>query len=593
MLRERFAVLADRDVAARVRGKLPALLSHPSGRPSLVTQDCEAWRVIHMPCGVAAVLADGSQSDSLAAVASRMTALATLEERLAAFSGSFLVVLQEGARCHVYPSVLPSIQVYWSPGSSIPIITDDAHDLAGELGARLDPAVLCLSLLPLGAPWPLSTASPWKGISRLGVGEKLVLLGERIKLERWWSLPDIVLDRPSVVEHLRSALPKAVADLCAGQSHIAADVSGGLDSTAVAYLASNAGVTLTAHHAQAEDAHNDDTFWACRAMGELGAEALVAASQAHTSFFSPVELTTIDEGEGPFVWSAGRQHLQRVAKHNQERGIRTHLTGFGGDELFTPMPAQLWSLWHQRGVSALPILRRSARRNRLSLARLLIQARDSTLYAEELARATVVSATDNGLGWGAGFTLPDWLTHTGRQAVFDHVAELAAGSITPLSPDRARHQALVSLAHAAELLRTITLRFGHGSVRWTSPFVQPSVFTAALLQDSASRIEDGYSKGLLRDSVAGIMPREYFDRGTKGEYSKELHEAMRLHRDALFSFFDNSALGSLGLIDPERLQVIVRSGLASTDQLHQLQATLETECWVRSVLATQEERFHL
>lgn len=77
------------------------------------------------------------------------------------------------------------------------------------------------------------------------------------------------------------------------------------------------------------------------------------------------------------------------------------------------------------------------------------------------------------------------------------------------------------------------------------------------------------------------MPRDYFDRGSKGEYSREMFVALRHRLNELEDYLASSALGDLGLIDPSALRSALSSGTASADDLALAETTLETERWAR------------
>lgn len=448
----------------------------------------------------------------------------------------------------------------------------------------IDNRILALHLLPLGPPWPLNRDTVWAGVHRLSVGEELCIDAQGVREKRVWASIKACHSRVEVVEELRRALPRAVARLCAGEARVGVDCSGGLDSTVTAYLVRETGVSIDAYHRRASDSANEDYRWASMVMDSIADHTIIYAEASNSSFLADTFASSSNYLEGPFVWSAGASHIQSVASRNYANGIRVHFAGFGGDELFTPMPAQLWSCVRQKSLASMVALRRSARMNRVPVINIIKDAFDRRSFKEDFAKSIVSLSTDNNdidLSWGVKICFPPWVSLGVIEGIQGRIDELVRDDIQPLSPDRAIHQALVSLSFESELLRQVTSRFGHNSVVWTSPYLNPSVALAALSVDSVSRLSDGHRKFMLKDATSGIVPSYYFNRRDKGEYSRELYKAIRIHRDRLYDFFSDCALADLGIVDADQLRNSILSGTIRADEIHSLQSTLEVERWIR------------
>lgn len=295
----------------------------------------------------------------------------------------------------------------------------------------------------------------------------------------------------------------------------------------------------------------------------------------------------IEEPEigGPFLWSAGRIYLQTIAKSNVDNGVTKHFTGFGGDELFTSMPAQLWSHYQRYGISSLLSLRRAAKRNRVKFKELYSEARSTTSFHSDLFDSWMFSGGRStiDLSWGNMMEVPDWIHPDVLQLVGEVVHFLHDQEIQPLSLDRARHQALASLSYEVELLDQITSRFGRDVIEWQSPFLDCEVVSASLMLDVGDRSEVGRGKLLLKDSMREVVPSSVFKRKNKGDYSMELYRAMEANRDSLHGYFDECYLMDLGVVDADKLRQAVLSGINDTTELHAIQSTLEVERWLRKI----------
>ncbi len=587
MALDELLVIQDRASTSCLPSGYERLLNYGSGRPCVFGSKATASASSRASTRLGDILLVAECAASrrkFEAASGRLGSLAALEGLLPTLVGRLLVVVAQQDSCVIYPTIFPSVQVYWT-NSACDVVASRLDVLAGLCRLSTDLGVLSGRLSTLGLPWPMSGSTIWQGVSRLTVGECLEVAPGRRSTRRWWSHPKGVLDRGTIVRQLRSSLVDTMADLCAEQNRVGVDVSGGLDSTAVAYLAAEAGASVDAHHVEPADGDNDDTRWAKRAILDTAARPMISTDRARTSFFISGDRDKPEADlAGPALWSAGRRHLRAVARIDKRRDVSLHLTGFGGDELFTPMPAQVWSLWHQSGLPAFPRVTRSALMNRVPVWKLVRAATNRTSITAELTRGPLVDAdpTEMDLSWGVRLALPRWATPTAEEMVRDLAARSARRKPLPLSEDRARHQALSSLSYVRDLLNDITLRFSTGHHRWLSPFLEPGVFSVALQQASISRLDDGYRKLLLRDSLTGIVPAAYFDRGAKGEYSNELHIAMRHHHSAVASYFAECLLADLGLVDRSQLLKVIDSGAASTDDLHFIQSTLEAERWARA-----------
>lgn len=437
---------------------------------------------------------------------------------------------EEVIYCH--QPFLTKDPIFWSENGGEKVAsTDIKYLIQGYGSSNLDVASLVLSMSPLGAPWPFNRSTVWNGVNRLSIGERLEIRGEDVKVERVWKFPEEYVDRNQVLHELSNLLPSVVSNLVRSDGRVGVDCSGGLDSTAVVYMLHHCACDIDAYHYVAADPSNEDHLWASQVLNDLSIMPhLIGNDSANIFFRSDLEIEEPDI-EGPFSWSAGRTYLSTIAKSNIDNGVVNHFTGYGGDELFTAMPAQLWSNYQKYGLKSLPLLRRFAKKNRVNFFQLLSEARNRATFFSDLFESwktrTERSIVD--LSWGNSIEIPSWVHNEALRSVEEMVHLLCDQEIQPLSDDRARHQALASLSYEAELLCQISNRFGHDVVEWQSPFLDCEVVLASLKLDVGARTKIGRSKSLLKDSLKEIVPPTVFERRNKGDYSMEIYKAIEVN----------------------------------------------------------------
>jgi asparagine synthetase B (glutamine-hydrolysing) len=161
-------------------------------------------------------------------------------------------------------------QVFHTRIEGVPVAGERADALAGMTGSGMDEQVLavrvaCGSLVPP----PLGEHSFWRRVRALPSDHYLRIdpcgtVGEL----RWWHSPEPEVGLTMGADAVRQALETAVAARTSAKGRLSADLSGGLDSTSLCFLAARAGRAdlLTFRWAEAEAAlavrpHERATPW--------------------------------------------------------------------------------------------------------------------------------------------------------------------------------------------------------------------------------------------------------------------------------------------------------------------------------------------
>lgn len=250
---------------------------------------------------------------------------------------------------------------------------------------------------------------------------------------------------------LCAALEQAVAGrIGRAGGPVSVQLSGGLDSTTLAFLARSACPLLIT--TAGRSAIDDDLAWARRAADLLEASThrVIPDNEAPLFFADLNEPQPAMDEPAPFT--AGRARQRYVARLLGEHGTVVHFNGQGGDEvLLAPLtylrsairevPRSGWR--HLRGHAALKDvslweMTRAVLRSHTSFATWLRSAADSL----RLETPAAIAAT----GWEAPPLLPPWAT--------DEAAELVRAAIltaqpTTVADDPTTHAAVVRIRASA------------------------------------------------------------------------------------------------------------------------------------------------
>ncbi|KNB54029.1 asparagine synthase-related protein [Streptomyces caatingaensis] len=592
-----FAVLPDGEAglagARLLRTTATAAVEHGSGRPWLLG----AWPDGHMTvaaAGTARLAVIGRcpvTADGLAARLARVRDITEVEQAVRGLAGSHHVAATVGGRAWVRGSASGTRLVFRTRVGGAEVAADRSDILARLARAGLDEETLALHLLSSPPPYPLDTRCVWRGVEGVRPGYGLLLEPDgRARTRPWWSPPEPVRPRADAALVIRRALTEAVGSCTAGGGTVSADLSGGMDSTSLCFLAARGPSRLVTLHWTGRDPANDDTSWALRAAVRLpGAEHVMPPpSPAHLPYgLTDAGGPTPDE---PGTWVRYGGRLAAGAALMAAEGSRLHLTGGGGDELFTAPTAHLYDYVRSHPLAAFARIRRIRAAHRIRTRPLLrrLAARDS--FARWLARwadgltarrdPAPVPADDYVLTWGDEARMPPWATPDAVHTVARLLRAAAADGPGPLARERGQHAALSLLRAGGRCLRVVNQAGLRPEL--AAPYLDDAVLDAALAVRVAERnVPDRY-KPVLADALCGIVPPALLCRTTKGEFSAELHEGIRRGRAELAGLFGDSALVRAGLVDAPALRTALLGSRPRPDVLRHLDPTLGCELWLRA-----------
>ncbi|MGW3966099.1 asparagine synthase-related protein [Amycolatopsis sp. NPDC005003] len=573
----------------------PQVLTHASGRPWLAGR-WAAEDLVIVTAGARRLAVFGRtrlDRDRTERALANARSLRDLDGVFRQLPGAVHLVASFDGRIRAQGSLSTSRQVFHAELGGLTVAADSPRLLAGLAGAGLDETTLALRLMVPAPPWPLTLRSVWRGVHQVPAGHWLEIEpAGRGRAVPWWTPPPADQPLAVVADRLREALLEAVSVRVRGRRAVGADLSGGLDSTSLCFLADAAGAELVTHHWKARDPANDDTAWAERAAARLpgSRHRFVEPKDSPSWYESQADPDDrADDVEGPLSWDRNRLHMEHQARADAADGATLHLVGIGGDELFTTLPTYLWSLVRKHPLRALPAVHQRRVANRWAFGATVRGLLDSSPFADSFAAAAAVltdpptDPSDPGLGWGGGWRrMPEWTTGDTVEAVRRLLRETGEARPRPLVGDHVRHQMLEYSVYSGGAIRQMRLALDGSGVEWDAPFLDDRVIEAAL----SARIEDragrGLYKPLLTAAMRGVVPDEILERRTKGEYSAEAYDGLRRNRRTLLDLCEDLRLDHLGLVDPGPLRTTLLDPGAKLGQLIPLENTLACETWLRS-----------
>ncbi|MGH8908665.1 MAG: asparagine synthase-related protein [Egibacteraceae bacterium] len=583
-------------IAQTIRGQARVeVIPHASGRPWIVGR-WASGDVIWAAAGQRRVAVLGCapvSADGLAHALGRVRGVRDLDGLARTLPGSFHLAASVDGRVRAQGSLSTLCQIFYTTVTGTTVAADRPQSLASLSGAGVTEELLAARLLAPCPPWPLSEYCLWRGVEPLPTGCYLEMDADgNSRTVRWWTPPEPETPLSVGAGLVRSALRDAVAARTQGRGTVSADLSGGMDSTSLCFLAVDSAARLVTTRWEAEDPGDDDRVWAERAAAAMpDAEHLVLSRQQAPTWFT--DLTTPDaDVEAPFAWIRTRARLAYQAQRIAGRGSTRHLTGHGGDEVFFGSPLHLHTLVRTHPLRSIRYARAYRALHRWKPGATIRGLLHNPSFGQWLAASAQSLTTPvrefsgrPDFGWWIGFKTPPWATPDAVETARRLLREAALSDPDPLCPLRAQHAALQDVRQCGDAVRRVnrlTSRFG---VSWQAPYVDDRVVEAALsirFEDCA--LPDRY-KPTLATAMRGIVPEAVLGRSTKAEYSAEAYAGLRRQRQELLQLCDDMSLARLGLIDADAFRSALLGMHPSSLTMIPLIGTIACELWLRSLTA--------
>lgn len=456
--------------------------------------------------------------------------------------------------------------IYWTQTAGGIVLATGLRLLPGAAERDVDPDFLAETLSLAAGEIDYVSTTAFKGVSRLRGGERLSTRpgASAARVERFWNWVDQI-ERPGsdrledVAAAYRDRLDAAVRERLRGQ--VAAHVSGGMDSSAVALLAARSlgeqgnrllGISMVY-----------DRIDNLRAERPFVEDALAAgpAIDAHRINADDVldfdGFATCGPHDEP---SSGlfRIGLQQVGIDAATAGgAKTLLTGFGADEVLSNAPFYIADL-----IRAGRVGEAYAEAGRWSRSRNCTIWRYLWPFGLAPLVPTALSSGWKGLVGGgyadwknqnqttiASFVERDFATATGLHGrVMNHLhANYRSHSSVVLSEAMARLRAT-----SGDWVRN-TLARPHG-LHISHPFRDPRVMRLGLGARVAVRPDPEQQKPVLSAAMAGILPESILRRRSKTHFNTVYYKGLARNLPMLEALASDPANDPLGVFDRDELR---------------------------------------
>lgn len=582
----------------RINGSgLTLMNTHASGRPWIYSDE-DAGPSILARTRDLAIAAFGHSSltrESLGQMAQHASRVEHLDEIAHRLHGPvFFVAADASGGLRAQGSATGTRASFWTRLGDSTFISDEQHILRTLADPRINMQELTLRISDAELTHPFSEGILWERLHAVPPGSWLgVDEGQRVRLHRWWKAPNPDAPARELAPALQEGIRASILEALDPDTHLSCDLSGGVDSTTLAYLGRDLRPDLTTIFLQPTDAANEDQIWSQRAAHDLESQHQILH---HTMIQAPPgeEIDWIRRlPEGPAEAARYLPVVDALEQHLSKAGRVLHLNGHGGDELFGAVSAMTWSLVRRHRATSLKQVLMHAQTNKQSPLKAFRQAfRVGSPQADlrHWASGDFTMPHDEhaaGSRWVPSPVLPTCATSYARQLLRNLLLEHGEHDNLALHPDRTSHQVQESVRFHGALVRRMNLmRTRDSTIEFLAPYLDERIVKTALRLDVRDRFSHSYVKPLLALGRPSHMPPDLFRRRDKGEYSAEIFSAFRAAQERIIKLFDGgSALEDYGLIDPGKFQRMA-SMYSPDGEIHDQVLRLErTELWLRSFLS--------
>lgn len=590
-----FLVLPDLPAAAGIRRPWAdaQVHAHASGRPWLVGQGSRAAVAVGTagPVRLAVIGDSPVTAVRLGELAAGVSSLADVGRVAAALTGSFHLVATVDGAVRIHGTATGLRRVFHCRVGGVPVAADRADLLAELVGSAVDEETLAARLAcGLHLPPPLNERPLYTKVYTVAPGDCLVWTDGRAQEKPWWRPPVARESLARGAEGVRAALAEAVQP-----GRVSADLSGGMDSTSLCFLAARENPELLTFRWAEAEAGNDDAEFSARSIAALGrAEHVIVPQHDLPAVFAEPD-RPVDADE-PYAFTRSAARIRYSAEIVAARGSEAHFAGHGGDELFSPLPGYLHQLLRRRPLAAVRQVRAHAALRRWpffgTMAGLLRPGTVGGWWRQQAAQLAdpVSSARRPVLGWGvAPLRAQPWITGDGLDLARKALRR-TADEARPLGRDPGEHQAMLVLRSAAAQYRLTAGLFAEAGVRLRLPFFDDRVVEAVLRVRRHEHADPGRYKPLLAEAMRGIVPDVVLGRATKGEFGADIREGLRRNQAAILRLFEDSALAARGLLDPDRLRAAVLAPQRDYRVVAALEPLIGCEMWLRAAALSSPVR---
>ncbi|MFE5475029.1 asparagine synthase-related protein [Nocardia sp. NPDC056541] len=506
--------------------------------------------------------------------------------------GSQYIIAWDGSSTHVHGSGSGMRKVFHTRVQGVPIAGSRADYLARLRGVELDEYQLALRLMDY-VPHPLDVNPVWSGVNAVPPGHGVRIAGTREpSLRQWWSPPRAELGLEEGAARVRHALELAVRARTSTVDRISCDLSGGLDSTPITHLVSASTDRFTARTIASRDPADADMDWANRSASSLDNLDRVIVAPADLPLFYSGLLESVHRTDEPATTLLDPRRQFAGYEHLRAENRQVHLTGIGGDHLFTPPMTHVRDQLRRHPARAVRHLRAHRVQEKWTQAATLRSLTRRESYARWLERAAAsvmaghksgTGSTPDVLGWDMFPHMPLWATDHARRMARSALSE-AAENARPLHTGRGISADLYAIQFGTRTTRILHQMSEQSGIAMESPFFDDRVVEAALSVEPLLRASPWDFKTLIKEAMRPIIDPALLNRQTKGTGSSDKADGLTLHASTIIDTVVSSRLAERGLVDAHRIrEILERNPTDIALVAGGLDNTLANTLWVEAV----------
>lgn len=417
-------------------------------------------------------------------------------------------------------------------------------------------------------------------IARLPAAQTAVVTADRVVRRTYWALdPEREVrcrSNGEYAERFRALLVDAVRCRVRGDGPVGAQLSGGLDSSAVAGAARSVlgvvGRPLHVFSAVFEGLACDERDFIAAFVGQGGVTAH-ACEGDELRPFTDIE-RTLDAHDEPFF--VPNLALGGALCHAASRlGVRVMLDGLDGDSTVSHGVGYLaelavgghWLRLHREARALAAGDRRAARR--IIVRQALLPAAPPSLRAAarqwRAARTGVPGPTD-----APSVLRADFVRHIGWA---DRRRHLEAGDGGPIRSERTAHYRRLTRAIIPFALEATGREAGRYGVEPRHPFFDQRLVEFCLALPGDQKLEGGWTRVVMRRAIEGLVPPVIQWRRTKSNLSPVLLRDLRSRAELLDRVLADAGNPLGAYVDLARMRAM-RSALADPRDMDRVAMTL-------------------
>lgn len=384
-------------------------------------------------------------------------------------------------------------------------------------------------------------------------------------------------------EHFHEVFARAVRDRVPRDRPCAVQTSGGLDSSSV--------ICEAARQARQDrrppplltrmvfpGLNTDESEYSDAVADRWGLDVVSIDPREHAAFCAP----EVDRVLPDLLFHTTQIHVEPMFLAARERGIRTVLTGMGGDDLMRPTAVDtehhlvrldMRAALRSAGVAEQP-------RSPAPWRRLLGAASRALLPASARSIRQVLSTPQV-----PGLEL---IHPQRRSAVLAAVRDLQRQRDAIRAPTRmasANVAFFVGPSDSAPFLSRLDRMGARRGVEYAHPLLDRRVGELLLALPLEQRVRGRLCKPVLRSAMIGILPEIVRTRTSAADLTSYVRVTLERQRPSLQQMFECSFLGSLHITDADVAARLLETPVdrLSMDQLWQIMNIISLELWLRRI----------